>query len=168
MMAEFLDRLWWILSGAPEASSGNRLLLIALVASSLFATGQLLTMLGTRWGDRHAMSKSLFLSVLVHLCLGLGWATIIDEFPPPPPSFANDDKQAVPIRGILSPSEEALSQPESGNTPIWQQPLSVPRPQVTRSDRDAAAVAEASPELDRKSTRLNSSHIQKSRMPSSA
>jgi len=141
------QRLWWLVSGAPDATPGNRLLLIALVACSLFATGQLLTMLATRWGDRNAMSKSFFLSVLVHLCLGLGWATIVDKFPPASPSLARETEQSVPIKGILTETEERLSQPEPGNTPIWQQPLSIPTPDLTRVERDAS-MAE-SPEFTR-------------------
>ena len=39
---------------------------------------------------------------------------------------------------------------------------------LSRLNRLASTVAALSPEIDRKSTRLNSSHIQKSRMPSSA
>ena len=42
------------------------------------------------------------------------------------------------------------------------------RPSISSSVKEVRAILSTKPVSDRKSTRLNSSHIQKSRMPSSA
>ena len=77
-MEFWLQRCFEILIGGPDASTGEVLLRGALIGCTLFASVQLMTMLGTRWGDHHAMAKSFILSVMVHLCIGLGWATVVE------------------------------------------------------------------------------------------
>jgi hypothetical protein len=144
VIPETLQKLLWLLTGGPDASSGDRFLHLALVACSLFACGQLLTMLGTRWGDTHAMLKSFFLSLLLHLCLGLGWASVVDELPGSPRPFA-DEPERFAVQQRLDASPEAAPKPTPGNTPLWQQPLSVPNPQVLRTQR-AAPVEAPTPE----------------------
>ncbi len=146
-----MNSAWWgylieIVCGGPGASTGEILLRGSLIGCSLFAAGQLLTMLATRWGDQHAMVKSFVLSLVVHLCIGLGWATAVNglQLAAQPPG----DETPIPIRQTLRDDEE-LSQPEPGDTPIWSQPLSIPAPVATRSER---AMAEATlPEEQRPS-----------------
>lgn len=124
------------LLGGPQASTGESLLRTALVGCSLFASIQLFTMLGTRWGDHHAMAKSFILSVMVHLCIGLGWATVVELSPRPvePPG----EPTPIPIRQVLLESPDEVSQPDPGNTPIWQKPLDVPQRELARTQRDTA------------------------------
>ncbi len=50
---------------------------ISLAVVSMF----LLTLLVTRWGDRHSTLKSFILSLFVHLSLGFGWATVVETMP---------------------------------------------------------------------------------------
>ena len=63
-------------------TASGLMLKAALIACSVFATVQLLSMLGTRYGDANTTSKSFFLSLIVHCCLGLGWATIVHSSGP--------------------------------------------------------------------------------------
>lgn len=139
LLSHFLE----IVTGGPEASTGEFVLRLALMACSLFASGQLLTMLVTRYGDHHAMSKSFVLSVLIHLCLGLGWATVVDaqrQLPEPP-----GQQERIPIREVQLEDPEELSQPDPGNTLVWQQPLDLPTPEVARIEREPVEATEPEP-----------------------
>lgn len=68
-------------SGGPDATTGSLMLRAFLIGCLVVAVAQLVTMWSTRWGDRNLLSKSLLLSVLVHLCVGLGWATVSGKAP---------------------------------------------------------------------------------------
>lgn len=83
---------------------------IALVCCSIFAVVQLFSLWGTKYGDHHTLSKSLFLSLVLHGCLGLGWATVAQNLPKQvsvvdngpgtinvPISFVNDTDSAPTI-----------------------------------------------------------------------
>jgi hypothetical protein len=133
-----------IVTGGPDASTGEMLLRGLLVGCSLFATIQLLTMLVTRWGDHHAMAKSFVLSVLIHLCLGLGWATVVDanRVPPEPPG----EPERIPIREVQLESEDDPSQPDPGESLVWQKPQDLPAPEIARTEREATQPEELPPE----------------------
>lgn len=143
-MPPWLQTMLDILLGGPEASAGEVLLRGSLIGCSLFASVQWMTMFATRWGDHHAMAKSFVLSVMVHLCIGLGWATAVQTNR----ALATPDAVLVPIpiRQVLLESPEEISQPDPGNTPIWQQPLDVPDLPLARAQRDAAPRPEEAPE----------------------
>lgn len=70
-----------IVQSAGELSTGSLLLRCALVATSIFAVVHLISLWGTRYGDRYTLAQSLFLSLLLHGCLGLGWATVSEAYP---------------------------------------------------------------------------------------
>ena len=81
-MPESVGRLWELVSlSAGHLSTGELIVRIALICCSLFASVQLLSMWGTNYGDHNATSKSFFLSLLLHCCFGLGWATVVDRMP---------------------------------------------------------------------------------------
>ncbi|HUQ68941.1 MAG TPA: hypothetical protein VM165_05430 [Planctomycetaceae bacterium] len=145
-----LSRCMEVVTGGPGASTGETLLRGALIGCSLFASLQLMTMLMTRWGDHHAMAKSFVLSILVHLCLGLGWATVVDPRPIPPPPSGPEER--IPIREVVQESSEDLSQPNSGDLPVWQKPLDIPAPEVARTEREATQLP--TPELQRTETEI--------------
>lgn len=73
-----LEHLLELINCGPEASMASRIVRVCLVACTIIAVAQLLTMWGTRWGDRQRLGKSLLLSVLVHLCLALSWVTAVE------------------------------------------------------------------------------------------
>jgi hypothetical protein len=75
----WLQQVLEIIFGGPEASVTARIVRVGLVLCTLAAVAQLLTMLSTSWGDRHPIGKSFSLSVLVHLCLGLSWVSVVES-----------------------------------------------------------------------------------------
>ena len=117
-----------VMQSASDVTTSGLLLKLALIACSLFATVQLLTMLNTRYDDDKTSSKSFFLSLVVHCCLGLGWATAVQHYSSTP-SMPGDSE--LPRVGItLKGGEEASSgfgtgdddvSPEAGtgNRPVW-------------------------------------------------
>ncbi|HVJ84662.1 MAG TPA: hypothetical protein VM452_03400, partial [Caulifigura sp.] len=52
-------------------------LVVVLCLGFVAASIHLLTMLGTRWGNRRVSAKAMFFSVAVHLCLVLGLIALI-------------------------------------------------------------------------------------------
>ncbi|SFJ07183.1 prenyltransferase/squalene oxidase repeat-containing protein [Planctomicrobium piriforme] len=56
------------------------LLVLGLIAGMIIATGHLLTMIGTRWGDHRASSKAMFFSVAMHLLLVGSLIALIPEY----------------------------------------------------------------------------------------
>lgn len=66
-------------------TAGGLIWRLLLVALSILATVHLLSLWGTRYGDHNTTSKSLFLSLILHACFGLGWVTVADRFSSRPP-----------------------------------------------------------------------------------
>ena len=111
----------------------DQALWVVLLAGSVLSLVYLVTMLVTRWGDRHATSKALMFSVMAHLVLVIGWVTMtrnilfveasIDEPPP------------VAVREVVIESPEPVELPESGNTPVWEKPPAPLDAELARLDR---------------------------------
>ncbi|HUG89974.1 MAG TPA: prenyltransferase/squalene oxidase repeat-containing protein [Planctomycetaceae bacterium] len=127
----FIDRLAELLGLSREQF--DQALWIVLLAGALLSLVYLVTMLVTRWGDRHATSKALMFSVLAHLVLAVGWVTMTRNLlfvegsseDSPPPEF----------REITIESDEPVELPEDGNTPVWEK---LPAPldaELARLDR---------------------------------
>lgn len=68
-----------VMSSTGGLSTGGLLLRIGLVACSVFAVVHLISLWGTRYGDNNTLSKSFFLSLMLHGCFGLGWATVAEN-----------------------------------------------------------------------------------------
>lgn len=73
---------WWRgtlerLADLSNGSAASVLLRIFLVGCSLFVMVQWFALWGTRWGDHGSLAKSFSLSLLIHLCLGLGWVSVV-------------------------------------------------------------------------------------------
>jgi hypothetical protein len=107
------------------------LLLVAFV----LASAHLLTMLGTRWGDRRVSTKALFFSIVVHLSLGLGVVAMIPEYRQHILSLGLD--APAPIEVELDPVAPELPDTlASAETPVWNRmPTTTPR-DVARSVPD--------------------------------
>lgn len=129
-MSPWISRIFDFVSGGPHASTAETLLRGALVGCSLFATIQLLTMIGTRWGNRNAMSKAFFLSVLIHLCLGLGGAIIEENHrlataatDGSSEAGSSDEESRIRVREVrIDGNESSLPENES-QAPAWQRSL---------------------------------------------
>lgn len=140
-MPEWLNRLALLITGGPEATTGSMLLRGALVGCSLFATVQLLTMLSTRWGERHALAKSFVLSLLLHCCFGLGWATVAEQSRLHRPAPVQEEDVITPLQRAFLESDEPQPYDEPGTTPVWQRPLDVPQIPVARVERSIEEMA---------------------------
>ncbi len=138
-MTAWFYYLMEILTGGPNASTAETVLRGTLVACTLFACLQMMTMLATRWGDHNAMTKSFILSMLVHLCIALGWATI--ALSPPQLLEVPGDPAPLAIQMVLSEADDEVPKQETGNTPIFSQLSASPAGQLTRTERTAATTA---------------------------
>lgn len=150
-MPSWLQQIFDFVRGGPEATYGEMLLRGSLIVCSLFASVQLLTMLGTRWGERHAMRKAVLLSLLVHLCLALGGtAKVISEshFVASP-----EEPERIPIRRLVAEKAgEAvggtISQAASDNAPVWQR-LPGPSPVAFNRSEPGSSPGEVNPQRSR-------------------
>ena len=98
------------------------LLVLLVVLGFILASAHLLTMIGTRWGDRRTQSKALFFSIGLHLILACGLIALLPEYRQRLVSnIVGLDEE--PIRIISPPDKTDIeeSDTEGGNTPIWDQ-----------------------------------------------
>lgn len=111
-MTASLSRLWNLfLENSSQLTAGEMILRASLIGCSLFALVQLLSMLATHYGDRNCMAKSFFLSLLLHCCVALGWATAVDN-QQARRSGPPGESEPVPVRVTLTPDENS----EAGGT----------------------------------------------------
>ncbi len=119
-------------------------MILALIAGLVLASAHLLTMIGTRWGDRRTSSKALFFSVGVHILLACGLIAMIPEYRA---RILNKlvELDQTPIRITTPPDAQDIDSPnsETGNTPIWDQ---IPKTDSTDWTRFNAAPALAAPD----------------------
>ena len=119
------------------------LLKAALIVCSVFATVQLLSMLGTRYGDANTTSKSFVLSLAVHCCLGLGWATAVQSYVPAPVAHGDPELPRVKIAVTGNGDEDVSPVAGTGNTPVWTRSVgraSQTMSRIERPDQEPAAV----------------------------
>jgi hypothetical protein len=142
-----------IVSSTGELSTGTVMLRIALVATSMFAMVHLLSLWATRYGDHHTTAKSFFLSLLLHGCFGLGWATVAETYPRHPAGTEPEvDHTPITFRGTddIAPVEG------KNKLPVWQSGPSATGSMlpgdarnVTRVERDNITPEIISPEVDK-------------------
>jgi len=118
------------------------LLVLLVIVGIVIAFAHLLTMIGTRWGDRRASSKALFFSIGVHIVLGAGLIALIPEYRQQLIAKLVDT-ESEPIR-IMTPQEHTHvtnSNTDSGQTQIWNQ---IPKTSVAAPSRFNAPMLMAS------------------------
>ena len=140
-MPESVLKFWDLLTqNIGSMTTGGLILRGTLICCSLFATVQLLSMWGTHYGDRNATSKSFFLSLLLHCCFGLGWASVIDNRPASP--LPAGERDETPVRVTLTSDDDA-SEPGTSPRPVWNSNTERVDSTVTRmqrTDQEYAAV----------------------------
>jgi hypothetical protein len=128
------------------------LLVLVLIAGLVLATAHLLTMIGTRWGDRRASSKAMLFSVAVHLLLVCGLIALIPEYRLRAAAHLAH-LQEEPIR-IMTPPEEFDAPSEQGSggdaatsrgAPLFQQIPATETPDWKRIDSPPEIAAPARP-----------------------
>lgn len=143
-MPESVSRLWDLMTqSATHLTTGELVLRAMLICCSLFATVQLLSMMATHYGDRNANSKSFFLSLLLHCCFGMGWATVVDSMPRT--AAAPDEPDQQTVRVTLSQDDDFSPEPGSSSRPVWNstmQPLDREMTRTQRPDQEAPPIDE--------------------------
>ena len=91
--------------------------LIILIVGLVFASIHLITLLITRWGDRHATSKSLVFSILMHLCCSFG---VLVTAPTLPNSAVDTEEEHILVSEVVS-TEKNTHLDDSAHKPIWEQ-----------------------------------------------
>lgn len=135
-MSEAVSRVWELVSqSTSHLTMGELILRAALICCSLFATVQLLSMLATHYGDQNATSKSFFLSLLLHCCFGMGWATVVDNTPrsasePGEPGEPEKSEVHITLTG-----EDNANQTGTSRT-AWNSQTRPPETEVSRLERD--------------------------------
>jgi len=136
-MSASLSRLFELVTqSASDWTTSGMLLRAALVACSLFTIVQLLSMLSTRYGDNNATSKSFFLSLMLHCCFCLGWATAVQTYYSRPEFAAGDPdlpRVRVTVTGVGS--DDSSPEPGTGDRPVWARSVARTDRQMTRIER---------------------------------
>ena len=133
-MPTSLSRLFELVTqSTSDWTTSGLLLRAALVACSLFAMVQLLSMLSTRYGDNNTTSKSFFLSLVLHCCFCLGWATALQSYSRP--VTAPGEPELPRVRVTMTGDEDTSPEIGSGNKPVWNKSPERPDQQMTRTER---------------------------------
>lgn len=150
-MNPWLQRAIDLATGGPEATLSESILRGSLVFCSFFATIQLLTMLGTRWGNRNTLSKAFSLSVLIHFCLALGGATLVE--PSRLLSAGSGHPAAEPepvrIREVVVEQDQPAGATRTGTAPIWQQSTQSTKADFARNRDDVGGAEVESVDVPR-------------------
>ncbi|QDT36712.1 prenyltransferase/squalene oxidase repeat-containing protein [Stratiformator vulcanicus] len=114
---------------------------------SVVGVAVFVSLLLTRWGDRHVSGKALFISIAAHAALGLGFfatAPLVTR-----PQAAEIPKQQVTVGVSISNDDETTERSVDRDRPVWERPPEVEplpaseRPQI---DRELAMIDQ--PELE--------------------
>ena len=124
-----------VTQSASDWTTSGLLLKAALIACSLFTVVQLLSMLSTRYGDNHATSKSFVLSLMLHCCFCLGWATAVQSYSSRPGTGTGEpDLPRVRIT-VTGDGADSSSEPGSGDRPVWTRSIARTDRSITRIER---------------------------------
>ena len=118
VLKQVLLKIW---QGHPL--SGDDLVALTLLLAMIASLSHLITMLVTRWGDRHIAAKSLLASVMVHLVclLGLEVFDPLDQSQAIASTEVHTPERVVPV--ITLQSEDTINLPNAGNSPVPDRPL---------------------------------------------
>ncbi len=134
-----LEQLMLLLNGGDSnAPFGIIALRGSLIVCSLLASVQVLSMLVTQWGEKNAGLKSLFGSLLLHVCLGLAWATVAESMGPAIPGPLVEPPESR--QQVVLVDDDAAPVDSAGNTASLPQ---LSPPQLTQLDRLTRTADEA-------------------------
>jgi len=115
---------------------------LLLCAGFVLASAHLLTMLGTRWGDRRVSPKAFLFSAGVHLSLVVAVIAMIPEYRQHILSLGRDDPP-VTIELQVAPEDASSGGDAGGGVPVWDR---IPDPLHRVLDRSRAEDAAPSPD----------------------
>lgn len=115
---------------------------LGLCIGFVLASAHLLTMLGTRWGDRRVSSKSLLFSVGIHLSIGVAVIATIPEYRNHVLSLATGMPVEVQIEMESKGGGPVPQGVRGGNVPAWEKlpsAISVERERLPTAETPPAA-----------------------------
>ncbi|TWT58094.1 hypothetical protein KOR42_14650 [Thalassoglobus neptunius] len=116
----YRDEIWHL--GMLLISIVQPVLVVLMAIGFIFVTAHLITMIGTRWGDRRTNSKALFFSLAIHLLLACGLIALIPEYRPHiSTNPSNYESEPIRVRPPQEKSDLLASNAGPGNTPVWDQ-----------------------------------------------
>ena len=153
-----------VLSSAAKLSTGGTLLYVGLGACSIFAVFYLISLWTAHYGDKQTLWKSLILSLMLHGCLGFGWATVAENRPRSAgsseakidrtPVLLVDDVDSAPVPGT-NPLPIFHSGPATLDRKVTRDPRNVERFNSERMDSEIDSPdVEKSPEVAEVETEL--------------
>ncbi len=113
VLRQVLAKIW-----QGQQLNGDDIVALLLLLAMLASLSHLITMLVTRWGDRHIAVKSLLASLLVHTVCLLGLEVFDPLDPTSHAAAAEDFSPHRVVTQILAESEDTIALRESGNTPV--------------------------------------------------
>lgn len=140
--------------GGPEVPLAGRLLRGALLLCSLFVSVHWFSLWGTRWGDRHRVAKSFVLAILLHLCLCLGWADVVQSNRmgtggSSEVAAAQIAVEPVPVSVVEERGGAASSvAPTDRGAALWQRPIQGPSSPSTRFHRQQEPASTEVPRME--------------------
>ena len=105
---------------------------LLLCIGFVLASAHLLTMFGTRWGDRRVSPKALIFSLAVHVSLAVALLSMVKDVRRHMLSL--DDESSEPLTVDINTLDDSYTRPQmpDGNTPIWERIPEQIRQQFTR------------------------------------
>ncbi len=105
---------------------------LLLCIGFVLASAHLLTMLGTRWGDRRVSPKALIFSVAIHASLAVALLSMVKDVRRH--VLMLEDEQTEPISVALESDLTQQIKPQlvDGNTPVWDRIPEQIRKSITR------------------------------------
>lgn len=131
-----------------ELQSGDDLALLILFSAMVISLAHLLTMIVTRWGDRHTAAKSFVASLLVHCVCFFSFQVLLPLLSAEPGKLEQPAAEAEVVIDVLPPSS-GTDVPEgaaAGAVPLVDRPNQLPpeleRMRLPEREREAAAMPE--------------------------
>ncbi|MFV0446176.1 MAG: prenyltransferase/squalene oxidase repeat-containing protein [Planctomycetaceae bacterium] len=107
---------------------------LLLCIGFVLASAHLLTMLGTRWGDRRVSPKALFFSIAIHLSLGVALVALIPEYRQHMLSLGVEEPPAVEVELIATIKTAQDAGEPLRARPAWERLPEQPRLPINRSE----------------------------------
>lgn len=145
-MTELQGALERVLRG--ELQSGDDLALLLLCSAMVISLAHLLTMIVTRWGDRHTAAKSFVASLLVHCVCFFSFQVLLPLLSAEPGKQKQPAAEAEIVIDVLPPSS-GTDVPEGAAAdavPLVDRPNQLPpeleRMKLPEREREVAAMPE--------------------------
>jgi hypothetical protein len=135
-----------------EVQNGDDLALLVLLAAVLLSLAHLLTMIVTRWGDRHTAIKSFVASLLVHCVCFFSFQVLAPLLSADPGELTQPASEAEVVIDVLPPdtisgeSAESAGESAADSVPLADRPNQLPpeleRMKLPDREREAAVMPE--------------------------